>query len=104
MTITLSAARQATMWILYMRECGRPLPLIGPFDDGYRAGAIDALTVLGLLAKTAGYAAPRYVLTDAGRAWIAGQVEAAHTEAIIEDAARRVACLRCAADLDLLVH
>lgn len=100
MTVKLSGAMQATMWIMFMRECGRPLPLIGPFDGGYSVSVHNALTVRGLLAKTGGYA-PRYVLTAAGRAWIAGQLDAAYTEALIEDAARRVAGLRCAADLNV---
>lgn len=103
MTIKLSAAMQTTMWLMYMREHGRPLPLNTPLKGSYRVGAPNTLAVRGLLAKSANYAAPGYVLTATGRAWIAGQIDAAYAEALIEDAARRIAGLRCAADLDTMI-
>jgi len=86
--IKLSPAMRVKMWSRFRWEREYPT-LTGPYVPAElraawrlpaRMNTVDALVRRGLLARNV-----FHPLTDAGRAWIAEQIEAAHVEALWEN-------------------
>lgn len=79
MTQKLSPAMQAAMWIVYLTETQPHNTPYWPLDARITNRTWHALD------KGHGLVDGPYRLTDAGRAWIAEQIEAAHVEALWEN-------------------
>lgn len=89
-TAKLSPSMQHAAWMAYLAEQDQEFPFrAGPLDTllaapggGYSAGTTSALLRRGFYERCGMGGNSEIALTDAGRAWIAGQIEAAHAEAL----------------------